>query len=56
MLTFVASQDMEDKSKPKNYLDILESLFVAKELTKQEYAELKEKYEHNLQKHSQSAY
>ena len=47
---------MEDKSEPKNYLDILENLFVANALTKKEYAELKENYEHNLQKYSQSAY
>ncbi len=41
---------MEDKPKPKNYLDILEDLFAEKEITKQEYTELKEKYEYNLQR------
>jgi len=46
---------MEDK-KSKNYMDIIEDLFEEKEITKQEYGELKEKYEHNLQRYSQPAY
>jgi hypothetical protein len=47
---------MEDKPKSKNYMDILEDLFTEKEITKQEYGELKEKYEYSLQRHSHSAY
>ena len=47
---------MEDKPKSKNYMDILEDLFAENEITKQEYGELKEKYEYNLQRHSLSAY
>ena len=33
--------------KSKNYLDILNDLFAEKEITKQEYEELKKKYEYN---------
>ena len=39
----------------KNYLDILEELFAEKEITKQEYSELKQKYEYNLQRYSHSS-
>jgi len=35
--------------KSKDYIDILNDLFVEKEITKQEYEELKKKYEYNLQ-------
>ena len=52
----LTSQDMKDRPKPKNYLDILEDFFAEKEITKQEYSELKEKYEYNLQRHSQDAF
>ena len=38
----------------KNYLDILKDLFAEKEITKQEYRELKQKYEYNLQRYSYS--
>ena len=47
---------MKDKQKSKNYLDILNDLFAEKEITKQEYEELKKKYEYNLQKCSQSIF
>lgn len=36
----------------KNYLDILNDLFTEKEITKQEYRELRQKYEYNLQRYS----
>jgi hypothetical protein len=39
------NQDKEDKSKPKNYMEIVHDLFVEGEITKQEYVELKKKYE-----------
>jgi len=45
------SQDMHDKSKSKNYMDILNDFFIEKEITKQEYDELKKKYEDNLQRY-----
>lgn len=46
---------MKDKPKSKNYMDIIEDLFAEKEITKQEYSELREKYENNLQQHSHYA-
>ena len=45
------SQDAQDKSKSKNYMDILNDLFTEKEITKQEFDELKKKYEDNLQRY-----
>ena len=38
----------------KNYLDILKDLFAEKEITKEEFSELKRKYENNLQQYSHS--
>ena len=43
---------LEDRIGSKNYMDILKDLFAEKELSKQEYSELKEKYEYNLQRYS----
>lgn len=40
---------MTEKPKLKNYMEILEDLFAEKEITRQEYGELKERYEHHLQ-------
>lgn len=47
---------MKDKPKTKNYLDILEDFFAEKEITRQEFSELKKKYEYNLQRYSQSTF
>jgi hypothetical protein len=40
---------MENKPKTKNYMDILNDLYMEQQITKQEYDELKKKYEYNLQ-------
>lgn len=47
---------MENNPKPKNYMDILEDLVLEKEITTQEYCELREKYERNLQEFCHSAH
>ena len=44
---------MENNLTPKNYMDILEELVLEKEITRQEYYELKETYERKLQKSPQ---
>jgi len=49
-LSVLPSQDLP-KSKPKNYIDILDDLYTEREITKQEYDELKKKYEDNLQRY-----
>ena len=41
---------MENKQKSKDYTDILKDLFAEKEITKQEYDELKKQYDYNLQR------
>lgn len=40
---------MENSYKSKNYMDILSDFLLEKEITQQEYCELKENYERNLQ-------
>ena len=39
---------MENNPKTKNYMDILNDLYMEQQITKQEYDELKKKYEYNL--------
>jgi hypothetical protein len=42
-------QVMENKPRTKDYMDILNDLYMEQQITKQEYDELKKKYEYNLQ-------
>ena len=49
-VTSMFYQDMENKPKTKNYMDILKDLYTEQQITKQEYDELKKKYEYNLQR------
>ena len=49
-VTCMFYQDMENKPKTKNYMDILKDLYTEQQITKQEYDELKKKYEYNLQR------